>query len=234
MTENNVLCSYCGTKGCFENDFSKAPAYCPSVKQPELLKEAREKLEAPENQKWARSVARTWKDYGKLTRIEETVRFAKLRGFQKLGLAFCSGLSPEAKLLTNILINEGFDVSSVCCLCGGLSSDDIELPEEDKILPDRQAMCNPIGQAAVLDGQNCELILLLGLCVGDDALFMKHAKAPVTVVAVKDRVTGHNPLVPLYTHEWVFTRLKTDKPKKSGKKSEPSLRDTLAEQLGGD
>jgi uncharacterized metal-binding protein len=41
--------------------------------------------------------------------------------------------------------------------------------------------------------------LLLGLCVGHDSLFFRHASAPTTVLAVKDRVTGHNPLAAVYT-----------------------------------
>jgi uncharacterized metal-binding protein len=43
-----------------------------------------------------------------------------------------------------------------------------------------------------------ELNLLLGLCVGHDSLFMKHSVAPVTVLAAKDRVLGHNPLAAIH------------------------------------
>lgn len=39
--------------------------------------------------------------------------------------------------------------------------------------------------------------MLVGLCVGHDGLFMKHSAAPVTVLAAKDRVLGHNPLAAL-------------------------------------
>jgi uncharacterized metal-binding protein len=40
---------------------------------------------------------------------------------------------------------------------------------------------------------------MLGLCVGHDSLFLKHIKGYATVFAVKDRVTGHNPMAALYT-----------------------------------
>ena len=59
-------------------------------------------------------------------------------------------------------------------------------------------MCNPLGQARALDQAGTELNLLLGLCVGHDSLFMKHSVAPVTVLAAKDRVLGHNPLAAIY------------------------------------
>jgi uncharacterized metal-binding protein len=99
-------------------------------------------------------------------------------------------------------------------MCGAMSSDDIDLPDADKIiLGYRQPMCNPIGQAAILDAEGVDLNILLGLCVGDDTLFIKHAKAPVTVLAVKDRVLAHNPLGALYTSKHIYTRLNTRRPK---------------------
>ena len=218
MTDQKVQCSYCGRKRCFFGDFSQSPDFCPSRTRPEALAASKTLLEDPENQGMAQDVARTWKDYGKLTRVEETVLYARLRGAKKLGLAFCVGLSQEAELMTNLLINEGFEVVSVCCMCGGLSSDDVDLPEEDKIVPEmRQPMCNPIGQAAILDGEGCELNIMMGLCVGDDTLFIKHSQAPVTVLAVKDRVLAHNPLGALYTSRHIYTRLNTRKPKQPDK-----------------
>ncbi len=214
MKKDQPSCSYCRRKGCFNGDLSKAPEFCPSLTRTELLDKAKETLKEPDNQSMAQAVARTWKEYGKLTRVEETLEYARLRGYKKLGVAFCVGLSQEAELFTNLLINEGFDVVSVCCMCGTLSSDDIALPEEDKIIPGfRQPMCNPIGQAAVLDEEGCELHVLLGLCVGDDTLFIKHAKAPVTVLAVKDRVLAHNSLGALYTAKHIYTRINTRRPK---------------------
>jgi len=215
MKNPQILCSYCPRKGCFHGDLSQAPEFCPSLTRTRAIEEAKNRLAEPLNQRMAQDVARTWKDYGKLTRVEETVLYARLRGYNKIGLAFCVGLSQEAELFTNLLFNEGFDVSSVCCMCGALRSEDIDLPERDKVLPDiRQPMCNPIGQAAILDGEGSELNIILGLCVGDDTLFIKHSKAPVTVLAVKDRVLAHNPLGALYTARHIYTRLNTRRPKK--------------------
>ena len=60
-------------------------------------------------------------------------------------------------------------------------------------------MCNPILQALIVNDARTQLNVLLGLCVGHDSLFLRYAKAPATVLAVKDRVTGHNPLAAIYT-----------------------------------
>ncbi len=216
MEDDQMMCSYCGKMKCFKGDLTQSPSFCPTKLHPEILEKAAEKLKEPENKRMAQDVARTWKEYGKLTRVEEMVEYAKLREFKKLGLAFCVGLGQEAELFSNILLNEGFEVTAVSCMCGALSSDDVDLPAEDKIFADfRQPMCNPIGQANLLDGDGSQLNILLGLCVGDDTLFIKHSKAPVTVLAVKDRVLAHNPLGALYTSRNIYTRLKTRKPRKS-------------------
>lgn len=214
MKKKKALCTYCGKKTCFKGDLSNVPEFCPSINYSNLLDKAKVKLQEPENIKMAQDVARTWKEYGKLTRVEETIQYARLQGHKKIGLAFCVGLSEEARLFTNVLINEGFDVASACCMCGALSADDVALPEDDKIVPGfRQPMCNPIGQAAILDEEACDLHVIIGLCVGDDTLFIKHAKAPVTVLAVKDRVLAHNPLGALYTAKHIYTRINTRTPK---------------------
>ena len=45
-------------------------------------------------------------------------------------------------------------------------------------------------------------MLMLGLCVGHDSLFIKHLKAPMTVVGVKDRLLIHNPVSALYSDKY--------------------------------
>jgi len=215
MADVKILCSYCEKKRCFFGDLSKAPPFCPSIRRAGVLEESRKILQDTENLKMAQDVARTWKNYGKLTRVEETILYAKLQGHKKIGLAFCVGLSQEAELFTNLLFNEGFEVVSVCCMCGALNADDVALPDEDKIFPGHpQPMCNPIGQAAVLEHEGCDFNVILGLCVGDDTLFIKHSKAPVSILAVKDRVLAHNPLGALYTAKHIYTRLDVRRPKK--------------------
>jgi uncharacterized metal-binding protein len=215
MNDKQILCSYCASKPCVTGDLSTAPDFCPTVNRAGQIDEAKRELKDTETQNMAQDVARTWKELGKLTRVEETMLYAKLRGYEKLGLAFCMGLSEEARLLTNAFLNEGFEVVSVSCMCGALCSDDVALPEGDKIIQgNRQPMCNPIGQAKVLEAESCQLNVMLGLCVGDDTLFIKHSKAPVTVLAVKDRVLAHNPLGVLYTSQNPYSRLNTNRPHK--------------------
>ena len=49
--------------------------------------------------------------------------------------------------------------------------------------------------------------VVLGLCVGHDTLFIRHSKAPVTVLSGKDRVLAHNPVGALYLADSYLKRV---------------------------
>jgi uncharacterized metal-binding protein len=145
-----------------------------------------------------------------LTRLEEVCEFAKRAGFRRLGIAFCGGLLEEARVLDEILVGRGFEVASAVCKVGGVVKEDLGLADSEKVRPGTfETMCNPIAQAELLNRAGVELNILLGLCVGHDALFMRHATAPCTVLAVKDRVLGHNPLAALYTSGSYYRHLRS-------------------------
>ena len=134
--------------------------------------------------------------YGKETRLGEIILFAKELRCQKLGLAFCIGLSDEAKIVEEIL-SKHFKVISVCCKVCGIDKKKMGLKN---IKPERfEATCNPIGQATILNNKSTDLNIIVGLCMGHDILFSKHSKAPVTTLVVKDRVLAHSPLGAIYS-----------------------------------
>jgi len=60
----------------------------------------------------------------------------------------------------------------------------------------------------VLNREKTEFNILLGLCVGHDSLFFKYSEALCTVLAVKDRLLGHNPLAAVYTLDTYYRALK--------------------------
>ena len=60
-------------------------------------------------------------------------------------------------------------------------------------------MCNPAGQAAMLNEAGSQLNIICGLCVGHDAIFSRASRAPVTTLIVKDRVLAHNPAGAIYS-----------------------------------
>jgi uncharacterized metal-binding protein len=146
----------------------------------------------------------------KLPRIEELIQFARKCGYKKLGLAHCGGLAYEAGLLTEILENNGFEVVSVQCKTGAVPKERIGVKPEEKIVgPEAwETMCNPIVQAMIINKSKVDLAIMLGLCIGHDTLFIKYCDVPLTVLAVKDRVLGHNPLAALYAGETYYKRLR--------------------------
>jgi uncharacterized metal-binding protein len=143
------------------------------------------------------------------TRIVEICEFAHRMKYKRLGLAFCLGLTKEAKVVEEIFTGYGFEVVSVCCKAGRSSKDLIDITEDEKIFKGTdEAMCNPIFQAKILDADKADLNILLGLCVGHDTLFFQHTNTPTTVLAVKDRVTGHNPLAAIYQSESYYRKIR--------------------------
>jgi len=133
--------------------------------------------------------------YGKETRLGETVLFAKELGYKKIGLAFCIGLSEEAKVVDEIL-SRHFEVVSVCCKVCGINKKDFELQQISS--EGQEVMCNPAGQAQLLNSAETQLNIICGLCVGHDAIFSKASEAPVTTLIAKDRVLAHNPVAAIY------------------------------------
>lgn len=143
------------------------------------------------------------------TRIEEIGEFAQKMGYVRLGLVFCAGLTREAAIVAGLLEKRGFEVVSVICKVGAVPKETIGVKDEEKIRAGRhESMCNPIAQALIANDAEVDFNVLLGLCVGHDSLFFKYAAAPTTVLAVKDRVTGHNPLAAIYLSDVYYSRLK--------------------------
>ncbi len=214
MSAENIptlpACVRCALVACHFGIKEGVPHFCPTVNKAEVLREAREALSDSQVLEAARAASRVeGSGYGKWTRVQEVIEFAKRLGVTKIGIAFCVGLKKEAEVFAEILENHGFGVVSVCCKVGGESKEDLGIEDAEKIAPGvYEAYCNPIAQALILESEGCELNVLVGLCVGHDALFVKHSKALSTVLIAKDRVTGHNPAAVLYTSHSYYNKLK--------------------------
>ena len=64
---------------------------------------------------------------------------------------------------------------------------------------EKESVCNPVGQAKVLNEVGTEMNVIVGLCVGHDMLFQMYSRAPVTTLIVKDRVLAHSPAGAIYS-----------------------------------
>jgi uncharacterized metal-binding protein len=194
---------------------------CPTLMQKKVLDRSNREYERPDIKEFARQASiqegecyanrhqRPYVMQPTKTRMEEIVEFSRKMKCRRLGLAFCIGLSKEASVVQEILRMKGFEVISILCKAGRTSKDRVGIKDEEKIFRGtEEAMCNPIFQAKLFNEEKTDLNILLGLCVGHDSLFFKYAKAPTTVLAVKDRVTGHNPLAPIYLSTSYYQKLR--------------------------
>ncbi|PWC40386.1 DUF1847 domain-containing protein [Azospirillum sp. TSO22-1] len=146
--------------------------------------------------------------YGKLTRVEETVAFARRIGARKIGIASCVGLINETKVFAQVLKLAGLEPFTVACKIGSTDKNEIGIPDELKIRRGGfEAMCNPALQATLMNEEKTDLNVIVGLCAGHDSLFIRHSEAPVTVLIVKDRVLCHNPVAALHTVKSYTSRL---------------------------
>lgn len=146
--------------------------------------------------------------FGKLTRVEEIIVFAKKIGAKKIGIATCVGLISEAKIFAKIVQAKGLESYAVICKVGSTDKTEVGVPEALKVEKGcHESLCNPLMQAKLLNKEKTDLNVIVGLCVGHDSIFMKYSDAPVTTLITKDRVTGHNPAAALYTSGFYYKRL---------------------------
>jgi len=213
MKYEDPSCAYCpeNVRACRvgESD-ERGPGFCPSKVDPDGVDAAAGEYHVADIRRISQVAAVVEAEgYCKWPRVQEICEFAKRMGYKKIGIATCISFVDHAKVLSGILESHGFEVASVACKHGGIPKEELGLSEEEKIRPGTyEAICNPVGQAELLNRAGCELNVVLGLCVGHDSLFFRYAKGLTTVLVAKDRVLAHNPVGALnladtyYRHLW--------------------------------
>lgn len=215
-------CALCLKKEriCESETGGEGPVFCPTKNYKSVIENALKEYEKLEIREFARMASiqegecyinRDSKPYvlhPSKPRVQEICEFAQKMKYEKLGIAFCGGLHSEARVLSDILKAQDFNVVSVMCKCGRIPKETVDVVNEQKIrIGEFEPMCNPIVQAAILNEEKTELNILVGLCVGHDSLFFKYSKAFTTVLIAKDRLLGHNPAAALYTSGSYYSRM---------------------------
>lgn len=126
---------------------------------------------------------------GTLSRLQETIEFARQMKYKRIGLAYCYGMEKEVQQIAEIIRTSELNVRAVSCTVGGIPQNSVN-PESEYC----SVSCNPIGQAAQLNRENVDFVLMIGLCLGHDILFQREIKADFSSLVVKDRVHKHAPL----------------------------------------
>ncbi len=165
-------CASCQIHACVSGDKEKMPKNCPMHNE-ELMERAKAEYAKPEYRDFYKNSCLVESEgYCQWPRVKEIAEFCKKNGFTKIGVAFCTGLRQEGKVACEIFRNHGLEVVSV--------------------------MCNPVAQAMLLNEQNTQFNVVIGLCVGHDSMFYKYSEAMCTTLVTKDRVLAHNPAGALY------------------------------------
>lgn len=208
-----LSCSECGVRNCYRRD-QQYPAFCLTERHRDAVARTRALYASNGvDGRLARAAAEIEGEYyGRLTRLEETIRFAQKLGVKKLGIASCIGLLDEASLYAKIVRTAGIETLTVICKVGAVDKSEIGIPDGLKVCPGcNESCCNPALQAQVLNEWGAQLNVLVGLCVGHDAIFTRHSAAPAVTFIVKDRVLGHNPAAALYTAKFYYQRVLDEK-----------------------
>lgn len=205
MNEIRRSCIDCAVTNC--NPMDKTyPPFCPSqALDPAFLEEVVKLYEEEENNRCAVNAACVESDYYcEMTRLEETIEFAKRIGAKKIGIATCVGLIRESNTLANVLRAHGFEVFGVGCKIGTVRKVAIGIPKYCENTGVN--ICNPILQAKLLNEEKTDMNIVVGLCVGHDSLFYKYSEALTTTLVAKDRVLGHNPCAALYQADFYYKK----------------------------
>jgi uncharacterized metal-binding protein len=206
----NLSCSECGQLHCYRRN-KRFPDHClteaAGAGQVEAAREAY-RGDSPEARAARAAAEIEGMYYCKISRVEETIAFARRIGARRIGIATCLGLIEETKVLAKSLRAAGLTPFTVLCKVGSIDKGEIGIPDKLKVQRGGfEACCNPILQAQRLNAEKTQLNVIMGLCVGHDSVFSKHSDALVTTLVVKDRTNGHNPVSALYTAKTYSKRI---------------------------
>lgn len=208
--ERKLSCTDCGVINCYRKP-GEYPKFCLTTNTDGEKTEASKVFYQQDElvAKLSNAAAEIeGKYYGKLTRVEEIIAFARRIGAKKIGIATCVGLMSEAKTFVKILKAKGFASYGVICKVGSIDKTQVGVPEELKVQPGcHESLCNPVLQAQLLNQEQTDLNVIVGLCVGHDSIFNKYSEAPVTTLITKDRILAHNPAAALYASGFYYKRL---------------------------
>lgn len=170
-----VECAACESYMCRTGSVDAAPDQCP-MHGPfptfdELYSTDDRKLLAYE------SAIVEAEGYCRWTRLEEVVQFSSRMKFTPIGIGHCPSTVREAQRVAAFLRNRGIDA----------------------VLPRNVDSCTPVDQAEFFADTGTQFNVIAGMCVGHDALFIRHSQPPVTSLIVSDRRFRHNPVAALYT-----------------------------------
>ncbi len=179
-------CLTCRTKNCYHRKLGAKTSNCLEI---DYAKEVR--LEPSEAELINKANSATRKVFERRTKGDFTLNWLKtfLRDFfgdqATIGVASCLGSIETARTVIEAIESEGMKTTLVTCKLGGLTVKNIDKPG----VPCEHPGCNPVAQAKILNGLNVPVVVLVGLCIGHDMIFIKHCKSYVIPFITKMPLT---------------------------------------------
>ncbi len=150
--------------------------------------------------------------YCRWTRLEEIVQLSSRMGFARVGIGHCPSTAREAQQVAKLLRDRRIDTA----------------------LPPRADTCDPVSQAAFFAESDTQFNVIAGMCVGHDALFIRHSQVPVTSLIVADRRFRHNPVAALYTARSYSQSVLYDAQRRSRPRPHANSDDTTIERVAAE
>ena len=173
-----------------------APPDCPSRTAPSILDKAREDYQNPgtEAQRLYQAFGRLIHTGGaKKSRLEHIVDFCRSLEISTMGIASCLRYIKEVHYLRNLFEEQGWRSHVAICKVGGFTVSDIAVEKDTDWI-----VCNPLGQAYLLNDLNCEVNVTLGLCMGHEMIFNHYSQGYVTNLIVKEKISCERSLDTLH------------------------------------
>lgn len=173
----------------------RVPPACPARREAEVMARAREEYRREA------SVARTsWEAFARLvghggasrSRLEHVMEFSRSMGWKRIGMAGCARYLPLMHAAGRVLAEFGFASACFSCKVGGNKFPDIAIEKDSD-----WTLCNPLGQALLLNEWGADLNVAFGLCMGHDLIFQHYSDAPVTTLVVKEKISDDDPTATL-------------------------------------
>jgi len=179
-------CLDCPTKNCFHRALQAKTGNCLEI---DYSREIR--LAPPERDLISRANAATLQAFKGRSKGDFTLNWLKtfvkeFFGSQAtVGIACCIGSIETARTVTEAIESQGMKTALVTCKLGGLTVSSVNRDGE----PCEHPGCNPIAQARILNELDVPVVVLVGLCIGHDMIFIKHCKAYVIPFITKMPMT---------------------------------------------
>jgi len=186
-------CARCDTFVCRRGHPELAPANCPMRGAYPSFEEL---YSDPEVRHLVSEAARIESGgYCRWSRVREVIEFARLMGWQRLGIACAPDTRREAALAARRFLDAGLEVT----------------------LPGDSVPMSAAERAARMAEADTQLNVVAGLPVAAEAVFLKTSRAPVTSLVARDLALQHNPVAALYTRRSYYRKkLRIPGPPRSG------------------